>query len=199
MAEKGNFLEKLDESSLSESLIEERRLPVNGIVLRRLLWLHKNDKLLPTKEMCSVLFHTELKKIWLRAGIPMQLDQNCIRMLGRLWNNYLLLKKFTRNNISRNSRIPSFFHKRKQLLDFAPKNVADLLRSRNKYWREDLTFLEGQRLIPQIGTMIGYSQVQSGSSSVESETALPDTNKANKSTQYSERSSESDLDITPSE
>ena len=97
---------------IHQSLALGPKLSLKIAVLKRVLHLRKNNKLVPTRELCGIVFQ-ELKALWSRAGIPIKDDHNCIHKIVALWESYLKIKKIpaTRNaeRIENNSPRPKQF------------------------------------------------------------------------------------------
>lgn len=129
------------------SLALGTKLSLNIAVLKRLLHFRQNDNLLPTREMCKMVFE-ELKALWSRAGIPMMEEKKCIDKLVKLWTNFYKLKKLPSNRNTK--KLEEFNSEQKRLFDLTPKNVLQIMSvSRTDYWEEDYQFLQGQRQVPQ--------------------------------------------------
>ena len=136
---------------IHQSLALGPKLSLKIAVLKRVLHLRKNNKLVPTRELCGIVFQ-ELKALWSRAGIPIKDDHNCIHKIVALWESYLKIKKIpaTRNA----ERIEKFLLDQNSLFDLSPVDVfLQMQSSRSEIWEEDYHFLELQRLIPQVGAM----------------------------------------------
>lgn len=84
----------------------------------------------------------------------MKSRRDCVDQLITLYNSWKLLSKIDEKERPNHSKIIEFKVKLDALCDLSPKNAYELLKaSRLSTWKEDWTFLENQRKVPQIGYM----------------------------------------------
>jgi hypothetical protein len=131
------------------------KLPTNKIVLRRFLLLREIDKLGKKRHLGDAMF-CELG-FWEMAKLPMKRDNHCVDQLLELYEDYMKLKAYS---IPRKEtklfidKIEKFEFKLQDLFDISHSNTYEILKfSRNEEWEQDWMFLQGQRKVPQEGSM----------------------------------------------
>ena len=109
--------------SCDTNLVLSTKLPINGAVLKRLLWFRENNKLLATRQICSTVFHEEVKPLWLRSRIPISDDKSCIDKLVALWIEYLNVKSIPLSRKNRPEKLSSFAIRLNSLFDLSKFDV----------------------------------------------------------------------------
>lgn len=95
---------------------------------------------------------------WRQAGIEMQLKENIQKKIIKLRDKYRDLQKHSaRGGATHNSKEAEFIDKLDDLFDIASADA--LTKMKNK---EDIEFLQKQRLKGRVGSMIGVDEVSSG-------------------------------------
>jgi hypothetical protein len=124
--------------------------------MKRFLSIQSLDDLNPVKEIFKLII-VELKEIWGKAAIPIKDDKNILKDLIKIHDAWLSIKKIPvsrRNNSHSISLIGEFEKRMDSLLDISPSDVEVRLRAtRKRHWKEDFSFLIGQRQNPQVGFM----------------------------------------------
>lgn len=139
------------------------RLPLNRLVLERLLYLRKkpNNTSVSNRDLCRLIMN-EICEIWKRAGLPMKPEKKILDQLVSLHVQWDKMKKIPvagRTNGQNAKIINSFSELLNQLCDISPSDAEEQLRnSRNMFWKEDWEFLLGQRQFPQLGSMKGVDR-----------------------------------------
>ena len=122
--------------------------------MKRFLSIQLLDNLTQVKDMFKLII-VELKEIWGKAAIPIKDDKNILKYLMKIHDASLSIKKIpvSRRNIPK-SLIGEFEKQMDSLLDISPSDVEVRLRETQKRdWKEDFSFLIGQRQNPQVGFM----------------------------------------------
>jgi hypothetical protein len=137
------------------SLANGKKLSLNSAVLRRILGICLQEKLMPNRDICTKIFYEELHPLCEWAAIPVKPAKACIDQLVSLHNKFLVMKKIPvkrQKSKQYHSNLREFQSNLYCLCDIAPSNVRSLIRySRNANWQEDYNFIENQRQFPQLG------------------------------------------------
>ena len=146
----------------NESLAGSNRLPVTGLVIKRISYLRSESPLKPRRDICRDVYG-ELKEVWDKACIPTRVDKSCIDLLLKLfeeWNDLKRTSKSRRETDRYKARREDFRNRLVSLFDLSPSDVRDRMKAgRAAYWQEDYEFLTNQRKIPQVGCMASVDRV----------------------------------------
>ncbi|KAK4024122.1 hypothetical protein OUZ56_009510 [Daphnia magna] len=116
----------------------------------------KEDWLI-VKDIFNVII-VELKEIWGKAAKAVKDDKNILKALMNTHDAWLSLKKIPvarRDSPHSKKLIEEFQKQMDSLFDISPSDVENRLRAtRKRHWKEDFSFLIGQRQNPQVGFVV---------------------------------------------
>lgn len=163
---------KLSDTSLSLGT----RLPLQRAVMKSFLSIQLLNSLTPVKDIFNVIV-VELKEIWGRAAIPVKDDKNILKALMNNHDAWLSLKNIPiSRRDSRHSKklIEEFQKQMNSSFNISPSDVENRLRAtRKRHWKEDFSFLIGQRPNPKIGFMEKVDQQEHKRQNKKKQTKSP--------------------------